>query len=275
MPLRNGRNGGVIGQRNLPSVNSARGVWQLSEIDAARREAAWPRTLEPGTMLAVTFDAGADYTDYAQGLVASNTASVAGLAAFTSQSLNGARSLYVRNATTANAATTNRITYGSGSQWDITAADFTIECWVYSLENTYYHGLVCRDNQADRRNWQFIKTSSVEGSVLYFRIFNTNATTFLDVSDSSVLTANQWNHVAVVRDNGVLRLYRGGVQRASANFSGATGTRSVASGPITIGAINDNGNYCLNGYIDEVLVSATCRYPNGTTFIPQTSLGIS
>jgi hypothetical protein len=272
MPLRNGRNGGVIGQRNLPTTSVARGVWQLSEIDAARRETAWPRTLAPGTLLAVTFDTGADYTDYAQGLVAGNTGSGVSLSTFTSQSRAGARSLLVRNATTLTSLATNRITYGGGSQWDITASNFTIECWVYSLENSNYQGLVNRDNQSDRRNWQFLKMSSGEGSVLYFRVFNTESTTFLDVSDSSVLAANQWHHVAVVRDNGVLRLYRGGVQRASANFSSATGTRSVASGPITIGALNENGNFCLNGYIDEVLVASTCLYPNGTTFTPQASL---
>jgi len=36
------RNGGVIGQRNLPSSNSASGVWQLSEAESARRQDSWP-----------------------------------------------------------------------------------------------------------------------------------------------------------------------------------------------------------------------------------------
>lgn len=36
------RNGGVIGQRNLPSGAGASGVWRLSEIESARRTGAWP-----------------------------------------------------------------------------------------------------------------------------------------------------------------------------------------------------------------------------------------
>jgi len=36
------RNGGVIGQRNLPTQAAASGVWRLSEIESAQRGLAWP-----------------------------------------------------------------------------------------------------------------------------------------------------------------------------------------------------------------------------------------
>ena len=36
------RNGGVIGQRNLPSAVAASGVWRLSEIESAKRGDSWP-----------------------------------------------------------------------------------------------------------------------------------------------------------------------------------------------------------------------------------------
>lgn len=36
------RNGGVIGKRNLSTQLAASGVWRLSEIESARREASWP-----------------------------------------------------------------------------------------------------------------------------------------------------------------------------------------------------------------------------------------
>jgi hypothetical protein len=219
-------------------------------------------------MLAVTFNSG--YADFAQSLAAAGTSSGVSLSAV--QSTAGGQSLLVRTDTAANNSTINRVTYGSGSQWDITAADFTVECWVYSLANGLYQGMVCRDNQNDRRNWQLLKMSGAEGNVASFNIFNTAGSTFLSVSDSAAIPTNQWVHIAAVRDDGVLRLYRDGVQRASANFSAASGTRSTASGPLTIGAVNENGNFCWSGYIDEVLVTSSCRYPAGTTFTPSSSI---
>jgi hypothetical protein len=38
------RNGGAIGKRNLPVSTVASGVWRLSDIESARRGAAWPAT---------------------------------------------------------------------------------------------------------------------------------------------------------------------------------------------------------------------------------------
>ena len=261
--------GGYIGFNRTPAAtalnSAAGGAWTLREAEALKRAGAWPRALPPSTLLAVTFDSG--YTDLSQGLSASETDS--GVSLSSAQVKSGAQSLLTRSATTANSSTTSRITYGSGSQWDITGADFTVECWVYSTAGGLYQGMVCRDDQSTRRNWQFLKLSGAEGNAAAFSIFNTSAGTFLGVADSDALPTNQWVHMAAVRDSGVLRLYRDGVERASANFSSASGTRSTASGPLTVGALNENGNFAFSGYIDEVLVSTVCRYPGGTTFTPQ------
>lgn len=260
--------GGIIGVNATPAASAlnsaASGVWTLREAEALQRAGTWPTALPPGALLAVTFNSG--YTDVAQGLTASQTGS--GVSLSSSVVKSGAQSLQVNLDTVNNNLATTRITYGSGSQWDITGADFTVEAWVYSITNGYYQGIVCRDNQSDRRNWQLLKLSSAEGNVACFTIFNTSLGGFLSIADTAALPINQWVHLAAVRDSGVLRLYRDGVQRASANFSSASGTRSTASGPLTVGALNENGNYCWLGYIDEVFVSNVCRYPGGTTFTP-------
>ena len=259
--------GGYIGFNRVPAaaaVNSAAsGVWTLREAEALKRAGTWPRAVPSGALLAVTFDSG--YTDFA-GNAAQNTGS--GVSLSSVQSKSGGQSLLVRTQTTDNSGTQNRVTYGSAGQWDITGADFTVEAWVYSTTDGLYQGIVCRDNQDDRRDWQLLKMSGVEGNVLYFNIFNTSGASFLSAADTEALPKNQWVHVAAVRDAGVLRLYRDGVQRASANFSSATGTRKTASGPLTVGALNENGNFCWSGYIDEVFVENRCLYPNGTTFTP-------
>lgn len=265
--------GGYIGHRPVPAAaatnSAAGGMWTLREAQRLKQGGTWPRSLLPNAILAVNFDAGFD--DLAQGLTASQTGS--GVALSTAQSQSGGQSLLVRMATNANNATSNRVTYGDGSNWDITAADFTVECWVYSTADGLYQGIICRDNQTDRRNWQLLKLSGAEGNQAFFSVYNTSSAVFLSVTDSAALPLDQWVHLAAVRDSGVLRLYSNGEQRASANFSSGTGTRSTASGPLAIGAINENGNFAFSGYIDEVLITTSCRYPNGTTFTPPASIG--
>jgi hypothetical protein len=163
--------------------------------------------------------------------------------------------------------TTNRITYGSGATWDIMKADFTMECWLYATGIYSYSGVICRDNQSDRRNWSLL--ISVDGvRPLNFNVWNSSSATFLSLTDSAACPLNQWVHVAVVRDSGTFRMYRDGVQVASAAASSGTGTIATASGPLTVGALNENGNFGFQGYIDEVRVLSTCIYKNGTTFTP-------
>jgi hypothetical protein len=165
--------------------------------------------------------------------------------------------------------TNNVIKYGSGSQWNLMGADFTIEAWIYAEVASNYHGLISRDNQDDRRNWALL--IDFDGvKPLSFVAFNTSAGQYITLADSQAFSLNQWVHVAVVRDSGVFRLYKNGVQVASAAASGGTGTLSTASGPISIGALNESGAYGFQGYIDEVRVLSQCIYKNGTTFtVPQ------
>ena len=265
--------GGYIGFNRVPAAaglnSAASGVWTLREAEALKRAGTWPTVLPAGSLLAVTFDNGFD--DLAKGLTASETGS--GPTRSTVEKKGGTHSLLVSTGSAANGGTTSRILYGDNADWDITNSDFTVEAWVYSEANGLYQGIVCRDNQSDRRNWQLLKMSGAEGNVARFSVFNTAGASYIFVEDTQGLPTNQWVHVAAVRDGNVFRLYRDGVQRASANVSGASGTRSTASGPLSVGAINENGNFAFRGYIDEVLVTNYCRYPGGTTFTPSTAIG--
>jgi hypothetical protein len=185
----------------------------------------------------------------------------------TTQRKFGESSAYFPNG---DGATTHCIKYGSGSQFDIWKTDCTVEAWVFATAIINYSGIITRDNQTDRRNWQLLL--GVDGvKPIAFGLFNTSSTSFISLVDSDAFPLNQWVHVAVVRDSGVFRLYKNGVQVASASASSGTGTISTASGPVTIGALNENGNYGFSGYIDEARVLTTCIYKNGTTFTPPRS----
>jgi hypothetical protein len=105
-------------------------------------------------------------------------------------------------------------------------------------------------------------------------VFNTEPPAFYVVlADSSAPALNVWIHVAAVRDGSVFRLYKNGVQIASQDVSTAVGTRQAASGALHVGSILGNGQFGLSGYLDEVLITTTCRYPNGTTFTPSNFIG--
>jgi hypothetical protein len=212
------------------------------------------------TLLLSRFDSG--FEDYGP-LALSPT--VSGSAAISNTQFKfGTRSAYFPSGSE---STTNCVRYGSGSQFDICKADFTVEAWVYATAVNNYSGIISRDNQSDRRNWLLLL--SYDGvKPLQFVAYNTSAATFVSVADTVAFPLNQWVHVAAVRDSGVLRLYKNGVQVASASMSSGTGTLSTASGPVTIGALNENGNYGFSGYIDEARVLSSCIYKNGTTFTP-------
>jgi hypothetical protein len=212
------------------------------------------------TLLLSRFDSG--FEDYGPQAL---SPTVSGSAAISSTQYKfGTRSAYFPSGSE---STTNCVRYGSGSQFDICKADFTVEAWVYATAVNNYSGIISRDNQTDRRNWLMLIT--FDGvKPLQFVTHNTSGAAFVSVTDTVAFPLNQWVHVAAVQDSGVLRLYKNGVQVASASMSSGTGTLSTASGPVTIGALNENGNYGFTGYIDQARVLSTCIYKNGTTFTP-------
>ena len=268
--------GGYIGHRPVPAAaalnSAAGGMWTLRESQRLKQAGTWSGNVPRNALLALSFDSGFD--DQAQGLAASNTGS--GVTRSTAQFKGGTHSLFVNDAVVApatnNDVTSRSLTFGSGSTWDITGADFTVECWVYFLSvGSYSQGLVTRDDAGTvggNRGWQLTSAAAVSGA-FRFAQFNTEPPGFYVVlADSSAPALNVWIHVAAVRDGSVFRLYKNGVQIASQNVSTAVGTRQTASGPLHVGSILGTGAFGVSGYLDEVLITTTCRYPGGTTFTP-------
>jgi len=217
----------------------------------------------PSVALLAHFDGG--FTDSGP---AGLSASASGSAAVSTQEKKfGSGSAYFPSG---NNVTTNVVNYGSGSAWNIMQNDFTVECWARATAVNNYAGIIARDNQSDSRNWSLIVSN--EGvKPLSFFVYNTAASVFLSIEDTQAFPLNEWVHVAVVRDAGTFRLYRNGIQVASAAASSGSGTIATASGPLSVGAINENGNFGWQGYIDEVRVTKACVYPGGTTFAPPTA----
>jgi membrane peptidoglycan carboxypeptidase len=246
-------------------------MWTLREAQRLKQGGTWPNALPPNARLALTFDAGLD--DLAQGLTASENGS--GSTRSADQKKGGTHSFFVGSTSgnaTFSAATNRGLLYGSGSTWNIMHSDFTVECWIFTTNNSHYRGIVGRDDGGSSRHWNLYMNSVTEGSAMGFTVFNTGNASFIDLNDTVAMTLNQWVHVAVVRDGSVFRLYKNGTQVSSANVSSGSGTISTASGALTVGALFESGIYALPGYIDELLITTNCRYPNGTTFTPSASI---
>jgi len=93
-----------------------------------------------------------------------------------------------------------------------------------------------------------------------------------DLADS--VTGNavidcRWHHVAGVFDGGYLRIYIDGVQDA---FKPSTYAPAGGTASLKIGARGDDAAYLFNGWIDEVRVTSSAVYQNGTSFTPQQHL---
>jgi len=152
-------------------------------------------------------------------------------------------------------ATSSDFTYGTG--------DFTLECWVYITAAPTYGSTPYRYILAQGHN-------TTVGCGLYiqennFRFF-TNATRVLDGTASGTQYAlNQWQHIAVSRSGGTIKLFVDGVEAASATNS-TNITTGTANG-VTVGRWHEigDGGYFL-GYIRDVrVVKGTGVYTSAFT----------
>jgi len=154
--------------------------------------------------------------------------------------------------------TDDYLTVSDASDFSFGTGDFTIECWWR------------RDAYPSRYLWDFSDgTSRITGHISndgagtrvnWFGTGWSNTTEDLDSGGLDI-----WNHLALVRDNGVGRWYVNGVQKNTlsswtTDFGGTWVSRIGAK--YTSNTDDDN----WSGFIDEVRVSSVCRYPDGTTF---------
>jgi hypothetical protein len=132
--------------------------------------------------------------------------------------------------------------------------NFTWECWVYVNGTSAFQTFI------DSRN-----STNTQG--LFFGL-NTGTLTPVIYSDAALLftssiniTANAWNHVALVRNSGTITLYVNGV-------SGGTfaNTYNLISTTYGIASFYNPSNNPLNGYLSNVrVVNGTALYTSAFT----------
>ena len=159
----------------------------------------------------------------------------------------------------------------SSSDFNFGSGNFTLSLWINLVTNSGadYASFICMDNINVSRGWLLVTGIASDGGagVLGFTAFS-GATPY-SVSDSTALAIGTPTHIAICRDNGLLRMYRAGVQVSSRPISGSL--NDVAA-PIVVGALyvsnTTTSDQSPDGYIDELLICKEALYPNGTTFTP-------
>ena len=142
---------------------------------------------------------------------------------------------------------------GTSGDYDFGTADYTIECWAYidssdsysSKYNTLFSSALFKNQCFERNGVVYYYTGSSGG--------DNPATTV-------TFPTSQWNHVAVVRDSGTMRIYINGKFGFSYSQSGDAG------GGMTIGGgISGYPAYSMDGHIYDFRVTGGEAKYSGTS----------
>jgi hypothetical protein len=139
------------------------------------------------------------------------------------------------------------------------AGNFTIEFWLYPSDtDSAYRALVSSENYSSTTGgWSLYQY----GTSIQFWLSSVYPAT---LTASSAITASTWQHLALCRASGTLRLFINGTSVASVSNS-----TELTGQEIWIGD-NNSGSYFYNGYIDDLRITkGYARYT--TTFTPPTS----
>jgi len=172
--------------------------------------------------------------------------------------------------------------------------NWTIELWHYLDENTVNNG-TAHNGIRLVNNWYFY--NNIDGC--FEIILNSNRqyacgvqretgygphnansfNTGIGITGTSTAVLNTWNHVAMVKQGDVLRLYVNGVQEGTVDVTLLTTwgfmTQSRANN-IAVGRwFNYGSNSPVNsrygrGYFSNLRITQNAVYPDGTTFTPDT-----
>jgi hypothetical protein len=143
---------------------------------------------------------------------------------------------------------------------DFGTNDFTVECWINPSASGGYQCIMTNRNSAGGAGTWFLGLYTGTTQVAWI---NAGTTTL----NSTALTTGTWNHVAVSRASGTIRMFINGALTGTS--SAADTTNYNASGLVSIGFDIVENAYPYTGYIDDFRISRYARYT--TTFTAPTA----
>ncbi len=159
------------------------------------------------------------------------------------------------------------------------ATNYTIEAWIKPNASTAEYDRVLtryasfaivmydENNDGSVIDWYFQAYDDASSSIKYF-----------NTSGDATLTANEWNHIAVINNSadGSLKLYVNGIDVTNGSYTNQTLRPSQANDNLYIGSKKaSTPNNSFAGLIDEVRLKNTAETPSSlhsnTTDAPYTS----
>jgi hypothetical protein len=150
----------------------------------------------------------------------------------------------------------------SSSSFAFDTGDFTVEAWVYSsdVSSTTQRGWIQTTNQSGG-----LSTSYTTGIIINYNngALRVNVAGTSIATPASLINTNQWYHIAVCRQSGIIRIFVNGNLAASGTASG-----NCSGQHLCVGGYYDT-NYLLSGYIDEIRITkGIARYSSNFTPSP-------
>lgn len=156
------------------------------------------------------------------------------------------------------------ISTGASADFAFGTGDFTVECWVrpdVSPTNAQEY-LVGNYVGATTGRWGFLLDAT--RTKLQFRHADTTV-----ISQNATINVSAWNHVAVTRASGTLRLFVGGTQLA-ADLTFADNLSASAIVAIGSTAPNFPNDTELKGWIDDMRITKGVARYTGNFAVPTT-----
>jgi hypothetical protein len=155
------------------------------------------------------------------------------------------------------------LTGPSSATIGIGTGDFTIECWFYATDGTSVdRGIWETRTDGYPNNSDGLSLTRITETT--FRVYGTSQ---LIVSSATTIT-NIWNHLAVVRNSGLLYFFVNGVSQGTSSQSNSTNMNSAQ--PIAIGSgryttSNSTPTHAVKGYIQDFRVLTSAIYTSNFT----------
>ena len=153
--------------------------------------------------------------------------------------------------------TTDYLQIPHSEDFNMGTGDFTLECWVHSIDDSDYQGIFGSYNY--------------DNAAVLFQIANNGALRFvnpsaLDRYGTSDLQKGQWNHIVMERYNGRLYGYVNGVVEINVSYTSSIDW-GHSGNDVTIGVVDRTdypGQYEYKGQIQDIrLYKGIAKYKGG------------
>jgi len=134
------------------------------------------------------------------------------------------------------------LTLPATSAFQFNLEDFTIDFWINFIDGENGNSHLIEQNDATTR-WQFWRDGTV------WRFY----TTGIDITIADTISSGVWYHMALVRHNGIFRIYRDG-NLLKEETSEITTPMPAFLGTLYIGSYKSGDRY-LNGYLDNIRIT--------------------